>query len=361
MKPSTGKRLNAHSHLGPVSVEFPVDPADWEAVYQSSRLALPSQSSTWMKAIVGSESYRDASRCYTFKDGRKAILTAAIHKHRPPLLNGLYSPPVGWGFGGAIADGPVEASHVAAILADLASQPSLVKHVRPNPLEAAAWQSGAPEQWMRISRVAHVLSLEGGHDQVWKSRFRSNTRTRVRNAERSVTVKSGNDEGMMRELHAMLMHSVARWAKKQHEPLALARWRKRQMDPESKFMTILKEAGSLVRIYTAYVAGSPAASILVLRDKEAHYTRGAMVEELAGPSNANYALHAKAIEEACQAGCSHYHMGETGANSNLAQFKTRFGAEPVPYSEFRLERLPVTPVMNAAKRLLKAGMGFKDA
>ena len=37
-----------------------------------------------------------------------------------------------------------------------------------------------------------------------------------------------------------------------------------------------------------------------------------------------------------------YHLGESGASRSLAHFKEKFGARPVPYAEYRLERLPLT-------------------
>jgi hypothetical protein len=35
-------------------------------------------------------------------------------------------------------------------------------------------------------------------------------------------------------------------------------------------------------------------------------------------------------------------MGETGASESLAHFKSRFGALPYDYAEYRVERLPLT-------------------
>ena len=60
-------------------------------------------------------------------------------------------------------------------------------------------------------------------------------------------------------------------------------------------------------------------------------------------------------EAACDAGCTTYHMGETGSSASLSQFKTRFGARPVAYQELRIERLPVTAVTTAAHAALDRG------
>jgi hypothetical protein len=96
----------------------------------------------------------------------------------------------------------------------------------------------------------------------------------------------------------------------------------------------------------------PVAAIVVLRHgSSAAYWRGAMDEPRAGPTRANYLLHRLAIEEACLDGARYYHMGETGTSETLAQFKTRFGAEPYSYYEYRIERLPLTRLASVGRRL----------
>ena len=41
-------------------------------------------------------------------------------------------------------------------------------------------------------------------------------------------------------------------------------------------------------------------------------------------------------------------------------FKERFGARPVCYAEYRLERLPLTAAEHASKRMVKRAIRFKD-
>jgi hypothetical protein len=104
----------------------------------------------------------------------------------------------------------------------------------------------------------------------------------------------------------------------------------------------------------------PIAGAIVLRGANAHYTRGAMEAELAGPTRANYLLHAAAIRDACDAGCGHYHMGETGKSRSLAFFKTRFGADAYPHAEYRFERLPFTPLELRMRAVVKRVIGFVE-
>jgi hypothetical protein len=85
-----------------------------------------------------------------------------------------------------------------------------------------------------------------------------------------------------------------------------------------------------------------------------------MDKELAAQTNANDLLQKMAIEEACRAGCRHYHMGESGSSSSLAHFKSRFGAVAYPYAEHHLERLPLTRMDGALRQLVKRLIGFRD-
>jgi hypothetical protein len=45
-------------------------------------------------------------------------------------------------------------------------------------------------------------------------------------------------------------------------------------------------------------------------------------------------------------------MGDTGASASLAQFKTRFGAAPVDYREYHLERIPITSAVKRVRRIV---------
>jgi hypothetical protein len=57
---------------------------------------------------------------------------------------------------------------------------------------------------------------------------------------------------------------------------------------------------------------------------------------------ANYLLQSVAIEDMRRAGCDYYHMGES--SPSIAEFKRAFGALSEQYVEYRLERLPLTPM-----------------
>ncbi|GLQ53560.1 GNAT family N-acetyltransferase [Devosia nitrariae] len=345
----------------PVDVSTSVPAEVWDLVYRLDSHALPTQSPRWARAITASGGYYDVSRLYAFADGRRAILPLFEGAGGPRKLRSRLSPPSAWGFGGLIASDPLGVAHLSAILDDVIDNTTFRVHVRPNPLEAGLWKAAAGGRWIAVPRLAHVLDLRPGFDKIWAG-FRSSTRGQIRKAERAgLDVKSGCEPSLVEAFHGLLMRSVDRWARRQHEPLALARWRARGRDPIDKFNTIAKALGPACQFRVAYHNGEPAAAILVLQERNAHYTRGAMDERLAAPTSANYLLHRLAIEAACNAGCATYHMGETTAGGTLARFKEQFGAVATPYAEYAFERLPLYWLKDRARTTVKRMIGFRDA
>ena len=151
-----------------------------------------------------------------------------------------------------------------------------------------------------------------------------------------------------------------RWARRQHEPARLAQARFARRDPPAKLRAIAEHLGGSCQVSVARHEGRAVAAILVLLGRNAHYTRGAMDEELAAGTQANRLLHAVAIRAACEAGCRSYHMGESGESAGLAQFKSRFGAAAHRYDEYVVERLPLTRLDRLARTGVKRVIGFRD-
>jgi hypothetical protein len=348
-----------------ISAPFDVAPGPsaevWESVHRSDPDAMPTQSPAWAGAICRSGGYRDRSRLYTFADGTRAVLPLFARGGVPTALQILRSPPPAWGFGGIVSTRALMPIEIRAILQDSARLPGVAIQIRPNPLHDRAWRTAMPEGWVPLERNAHVLDLDGGFEAVWSRRFVADARNRVRRAEKSgLTVEVGSSPDLIRDFYRLHELSVERWGRHQHEPLALARFRDRMRDPISKFMH-MAEAGEVFRLWVARLAGEPIAAILVLQMGEAHYTRGSMDEKRAGETYANYLLHARAIEHACQSGCRHYHMGESGSSTSLARFKSRFGATAVAYAEYRHERFPLLSADQQVRTVVKRLLRFKDA
>jgi hypothetical protein len=341
-------------------VSTPADRDAWQQVAGADSRALVTQTPAWFDCVCAIGGYVDASRLYEGPDGRRIVLPLA--RRRFAGLTMQASLPSSWGFGGLIADGGPTADDVGPVLDDLASSEAVRTSLRPNPLDADVWAVARRPGVAVVPRLAHVLDLHGGFEFVWGRRFTDGARRAVRKAERAgLAVECDTNGHLLAEYYALFERSLERCAHDNHELVALARLRGRRRDPLRKLEGLMRGLGSACRLWVAFFEGRPAAAILVLQGRNAHYTRGVMDKALAAPTRANYLLHRLAIEEACEAGCGTYHMGESGGSTGLARFKSSFGAEARQYAEYHVERLPITAVDRAARMLAKLAIGFRDA
>jgi Acetyltransferase (GNAT) domain len=117
----------------------------------------------------------------------------------------------------------------------------------------------------------------------------------------------------------------------------------RRREPLRNFKTIAAALGENCRVWVARHRGEAVASIITLVfGQHAVYWREYSDKALAGPLRANNLLQGLAIQDACEAGCRYYSMGESGGVSSLIHFKQTFGATPRRAVEVRLEHLPLT-------------------
>jgi hypothetical protein len=333
----------------------------WREVLAEDPNALVFQTPEWTDCVCAFGRYDDVSRLYELSDGRRLVLPMVRRGNLPGALTSEASLPQSWAPGGAVAPGGMRADDAVAVLGDLVAQRALRTSLRPGPLDADAWARARLPGLVTVPRLAHLLELEGGFGRVWGQRFTGAARTCVRKAEQAgLTVERDASGKHVAVVYELFERSVERWARQQHEPLPLARWRRRREDPIRKFRLITHALGEMCRTWVAWLDGQPAAAILVLQDQNASYARGMMDKELAAPTCANYLLQHLAIQEACEAGCRYYDMGETGSSRSLAHFKTSFGARPHGYAEYHIERVPITALDRRARRLVKLLIGFRD-
>lgn len=341
-------------------VTSPAPRETWWRLLEEDRQSLAFQTPTWLDCICAAGDFEDASRLYETATGARMILPM-VRRRLPRVLATQASLPAAWGMGGLVARDRPDADDVAVVFRDLIQHPALRTLIRPNPLLAEAWVAAQPVGVTAVPRVAHVLDLRGGFDEVWSQRFPAATRHKIRKAERSGLVVECDTSGrLVPVFYSLWRRSIDRWAKQQHEPRVLARWRGHRRDPLHNFERMARGMGNACRIWVAWHAGRPAAAILVLVGNNASYTRGVMDKALAGPTQANNLLHRLAIEDACRAGCHYYHMGETGFSTHLADFKRHLGAKPYPYADYHVEKLPITAADQRVRNLVKTMIGFKD-
>jgi Acetyltransferase (GNAT) domain len=342
-------------------VTTPAPRSAWHELLEGDSDALVSQSPGWVDALCADGSHEDASLLYQAADGGRFLLPLVRRRGPwPQALGPRASMPHAWGMGGLLSARRPARGDLTGMAAGLAADPAIRTSIRPNPLHAELWSSVRPWAAAAIPRRAHVLDLEGGPDRIWRG-FHQSARRGVRKAERSgLEVECDTTGRLVPVFHRLLRTSTERWASQQHEPARLARFRAQRRDPVEKFERLAAALGEAMRVWVAWKDGEPAASILVLRGTNASYTRGAMEKELAGPTHANDLLQWLAIQDAIGAGCRTYHLGESGWSTGLSRFKEKLGARPVPYSEFRFERLPLTRADGIARGLVKRALRFKD-
>lgn len=332
----------------------------WWAVLESDPLAFVYQTPLGMDALCAADGAEDASRLYEFPGGRQLILPLYRRRGLPQCLSVERSPLIG----SLVSPGPVLQTELQAIFADLGNRRLLRTLIRPTALTGDAWASAAPHDLINIKCRSHVLDLQGGFEEVWKHRFNRQARRAIRKAEKAqIEVECDSTGRLVPAFYQLQQQSVERWATAKHQPAFLARWRASRRDPIRRIQRMSDTLGDAYRIWLAKVNGQPAAAVVVLFGDNAHYTRGTMDKDLAGPVRASFLLQRLAIEQACKEGCRYYHMGETGTSETLARFKSHFGAQAYDYSEYRFERLPFTRMeyrlRSIANKLLDASHSDK--
>jgi hypothetical protein len=324
----------------------------WNELLVQDPSALVMQTPEWFDCICASGEYSDASRLYEFPEGRRLVLPLVRRSLLGDRASTMHSPPSTWGFGGVVCDGPIAPGDLETVFADLASSSALRTTLLSNPLQAADWDAAAPASVRTTRRTAHVLDLEGGFERVWSERFPSATRTKIRKAERGAVVVRSGSATFIPIFYDVYVRWAVQHARVRGIPAPLARLRSERREPIAKFTLLARALGERFRIWAAFVDGSPAAAlILLVQGEDAIYWRGYSDRALAGTTRSTDLLQRAAIEDACAAGCRRYHMGESSNVASLMHFKERFGAKPMPYGQYRLEKLPLTPLESASDML----------
>lgn len=340
-------------------VRSPAPREVWDEVLRESPEALIFQTPAWLDCICATGGYEDASRLYELAGGRHLVLPLVRRKNVFRRLATEASLPYTWGCGGVVAPDALKEEDTAVVLRDLAERAVLHTSVRPAPL-MAAWAAATVPGLVSVPRLYHELSLESDFDQIWAHRFTARARRSVRKAERAgVTVECDTTGRLANVFYDLYLLSVDRWARQTGIPLRVARLRSRRLEPLRKYQIVAERLGQACRMYVAWLDGQPVAtSIVVVHGEHASYWRGAMDKDLAGPSQANFLLQSCAIEDACNAGCRYYHMGESGSSASLAHYKEAFGAEVIQQPEYHLERFPITRLTVPARRTILGILGW---
>lgn len=354
--------LLINTSAGPVHVTTPVPRETWWTLAHSDAAANVTQTPAWLDCVCATGTFQDASRLYEFSSGSRLVLPLVTRRRRPRSLTAQESWPGEWGIGGPLSSGRVGPREARAVFDDLALLPALRVGMRLRPEDSEVWTRAVPAGFKEDLHTVHVLDLEGGFGTIWERRFHHRFRRGVRRAERSdVDVEVDRTGRLIPEFYQLFEQSIARWATRQHEPLALARWRRKRAFPRERLETVTDRLGASCTIWMARRAGEPAAAIVVLRHgHQAKLWHAAMNRDLAHPVRANHLLHRLAIDDACAAGCLRYDMGGSRQGASLAEFKESLGADLFASPRYYRERLPVSAVDRGLRTAAKRVIGFQE-
>lgn len=336
----------------------------WEAVVRADASLNILQTPVWCDCICRSEGLEDATRSYESSDGRLIILPLVRGCRLPKQLKVQSSWPGPWGFCGLLAaEGRITSDDVIHIIKDVRACNGLRTSVPvPRMADARLWEALVPSDVIRESRTTHVLDLSGGFENVWKRRFAGAVRTATRKAERlGITVESDTTGRLLPVFDTLYRMSVDRWAKARRHPLVIARLLASRREPFRKFQIVADLLGKACEVHIAWLDEKPVAGTIVLtHGLVTTYWRGAMDIDRAAGTGANELLHRVAIETACRNGCLQYDM-QRSASEGLGRFKSKFGAQPTTFPEYRFENIPVTALDRRARIFAKRMLGMQKA
>ncbi|MEU1275159.1 GNAT family N-acetyltransferase [Streptomyces sp. NPDC005799] len=347
VQPHESREWDVRTGMGPVRVTSPVPRETWVRVLEADPAAMVFHLPEWLDCLCTVGGWKDAGRLYRTDEGRELVLPMVCRPARPHLLAVRASLPPGWGTGGILAPGGVRPHEVDLVLADLVAERALRTRLRPSFDAASAWPGPMPA-FVSVPRTVHVLDLDGGMDAIWSKRWSANTRRHMRVAESrseeaGLIIETGNSPRLVERFYDLYLRWLDRLARERHVPPAVMRRRGKRMEPLAKFQAVAAALPGACRVRVATTETGPVAAMITLLHGEVGvYWRGYSDKETAGRLRANYLLHLRAIEEACEVGCRYYEMGESGGIASLKQFKARLGAKEWPLTEYRLEREPLT-------------------
>ena len=130
----------------------------WRSVLAEDSRALPEHAPEWVDALCRVGPYADASRLYSFADGRRFVLPLVRRTGVAGLGRWLMSYPPSWGMGGLVGGG-ADGDVIRAVLTDLKSTRSQRVSIRPDPRRFALWSTEVDDSDTLLRRRAHVIEL----------------------------------------------------------------------------------------------------------------------------------------------------------------------------------------------------------
>ncbi len=336
----------------------------WSHVLAADPGATPHQTLGWLDAAVETTGAQDVSRLYELLDGRRLVVPMLRRTPLPKMaLDAAY--PGGLGAGGILATGGLQAADVQLVLRDLLGTSAVTTRLKAHHHTSDRWEAGLVPGVHSTSHRIEVLDLEGGFARVRDERFHSSARRAIRKAESSGLVVDRDTTGaLMPIIYDLYLDWTTRRATESGLPTPVALRLALRREPRRMYEAVARSLGEKCRIWVARLDGEPVAGVVsLIHGEHAVYWRGYSDKAVAGPLRANNLLQRMAIEDACEAGCRYYSMGESGGVAALERFKQTMGATPRTAVECRVERLPIArlermrgEVQSRAADLVGAGL-----
>ena len=233
------------------------------------------------------------------------------------------------GYGGVVADGSDAEAALMAAAAEIARAAGCdcVELRQRHPLKG---------NWPTTDRkVATWISTAGGAEGVF-ARLHPNVRNKIRKAEKNeVVVQQGREH--LADFYAIYSRNLRDLG----TPVVTPRL----------FAEAVEAFPEQVLVYRAVRRGKTIAAKVVVRDRDTcYFTWSASLREELSHAPV-HAMNWKAIEDACQAGCTSIDLGRSTADSSHQEFKKYWGGEtqPLPWAYQLLGRSDL-PGLNKENR-----------
>jgi lipid II:glycine glycyltransferase (peptidoglycan interpeptide bridge formation enzyme) len=224
--------------------------------------------------------------------------------------------------------------------------------VRPGPISVEAWADTRPA--VRVRRDVHLVDVRDGFEALWSGAFSSDTRNKVRKAQRrGVDVQWGSGTELIDAFWGLYLRWVRQQAKQRGIPAAVSLARAKRREPVARYRSIAQHLAERCQVALAMVDGEPGAAVIALfGGNHAHYWRACSDQALVKSRYANHLLMARMLERAAETGSQYVHLGESGGKRSLMHFKEHFGAKPVSYDELRFGPRPLAATLRAGEQLI---------
>src|SRR5215470_17148439 len=261
-------------------------------------------------------------RLFEFSSGPKVLFPLIKVRRRVRFLNCFEAMPFSLNGTPIVVGGPLKRQHVLSMLGAL--RPDILR-VNAGATSDAISQDGLDGPLKGVEHSSQILSLEGGIDTIWRSRFSAKVRNQCRLAERKgVEVATATDAADFSNYFSIYKIASARWnSQSPRYPWALFR----------ELATLVKHG---VELKIAYVKGRPIAGIVLFHGRRSTFFWGAAMLREFSSYSAHSALLRVAIEEACARGMTQFDFGASGPLESVRAFKESFGSRPVRYRNYVL-------------------------